>query len=73
MAETPHLIVRFNRGRAPGLSKLWAEFNQLHSFRTPENYVIMLSGALEARVQLVNHGMVFPSRATSHLPLRPAC
>jgi len=58
-------------GRAPDHSKLLAEFNQLQSFPSLEIDVILLSGALEARVQLVNHGMIFPSRATKHLPFRP--
>lgn len=71
MAETPHLIAWWKQcGRASDHSKLCAEFNQLQSF---PNDVIMLSAALEVRVQLVNHGMIFPSRATLHLPFRPAC
>jgi hypothetical protein len=68
MAETPHLIVWLHCGRAPDNSRLWAEFNQLQSFPALEIDVIMLFGALEARVQLVNHGMAFPTRPTLPLP-----
>jgi hypothetical protein len=71
MAETPHLIVWLHCGRAPDNSRLWAEFNQLQSFLPLEIDVIMLFGALDARVQLVNHGMLFPTRATLPLPFRP--
>jgi hypothetical protein len=70
MAETPHLIVWLHCGRAPDKSRLWAEFNQLQSFPALEIDVIVLFGALEARVQLVQHGMAFPSRATLPLPFR---